>query len=285
MRTLKLGSTGPYVELLQSILKKLNFYFGAIDGIFGIQTQLSVQRFQKANNIKVDGVVGVDTWNALMPYINGYITYTIQKGDTFYKIAQKYESTVDALIFANPHVDYENLVIGEQITVPISSVVPTNISYCSDFLNMNIASLKKIYPFLEVTSIGTTVMGRNISVIKFGNGQKEVFYNASIHANEWINSVVIMKFIENLAKSYVNNVSIFGYDPRQLFSMVSLYIVPMINLDGVDLVTGLFSEGTWAYANAKRISANFPDIPFPDGWKANIEGVDLKNYQPFCKVL
>ena len=139
---------------------------------------------------------------------------------------------------------------------------------------MNISSLKTVYPFLEMSTIGTTVMGRNITAIKFGNGPKEVFYNSSIHANEWINSVVIMKFIENLSKSYVNNVNIFGYNPRQLFSMVSLYIVPMINLDGVDLVTGLFTEGSWAYNNAKRIADSFPDIPFPDGWKANIEGID-----------
>ncbi len=274
MNTLKLGSTGPYVELLQSILKKLNFYFGAIDGNFGYQTMSAVQRFQRANGLAPDGIVGNNTWNALMPYIKGYITYTIKKGDTFYKIAQKYGTTVDGLIFANPQTDYENLVIGEQITVPLSSIVPTNISYCSDFLNMNISSLKTVYPFLEMSTIGTTVMGRNITAIKFGNGPKEVFYNSSIHANEWINSVVIMKFIENLSKSYVNNVNIFGYNPRQLFSMVSLYIVPMINLDGVDLVTGLFTEGSWAYNNAKRIADSFPDIPFPDGWKANIEGID-----------
>lgn len=275
METLRLGSTGPYVELLQSILKKLNLYFGAIDGIFGIKTQNAVQRFQRNNNLSADGIVGNNTWNALMPYINGYVNYTIKRGDTFFKIAQDFGTTVDALIFANPKTDYENLVIGEEIIVPIYSVVPTNISYCSDFLNMNIISLKTIYPFLEISTIGTTVLGKNITAIKFGNGPKEIFYNASIHANEWINSVLLMKFLENLSKSYVNNIEIFGYNPRELFNSISLYIVPMINLDGVDLVTGLITEGDWAYTNTKKISSNFPDIPFPNSWKANIEGIDL----------
>lgn len=64
---------------------------------------------------------------------------------------------------------------------------------------------------------------------------------------------------------------IFGQDPRQLFSETSLYLVPMVNPDGVDLVTGLITEGSRAYNQAQTIAANFPDIPFPSGWKANIE--------------
>ena len=285
MNTLRLNSRGPDVELLQSTLQKLGFYTGAIDGILGFQTFTAVQNFQKAFGLSVDGIVGTNTWNALMPYINGNATYTIKEGDTLDKIAKKYSTTIDAIIYANPQIDANKLQIGEELIVPFGNVVPTNISYTSQILNMNISALKTIYPFLDVTAIGTSVLGRRIQSIKFGNGKREVLYCASTHANEWITSPLLMKFLENLSKSYVNNLNIFGVNARKLYDNVSLYIVPMVNPDGVDLVTGLLSESSWAYANAKRISSNFPDIPFPSGWKANIEGVDLKIYQPVRKGL
>ena len=271
METLRLNSTGPTVELLQSTLKALKFYNSAIDGIFGIRTQTSVINYQKTKGLNADGIVGPITWNSLMPYINGYFTYKIKSGDSFYRISQDFDTTIDALIFANPQTDYNNLVIDEEIIIPIGSIVQTDISYTSEVLELNINSFKKVYPFLEFETIGRTVLRKPITSIKFGKGPKEIFYNAAIHANEWITSPLLMKFLENLCKSYVNKQLIFGTDPNKLFEEISLYIVPMINLDGVDLVTGLLEPGSFGYNNAQKISFNFPDIPFPSGWKANIE--------------
>ena len=164
-------------------------------------------------------------------------------------------------------------------------IVNTNTYYSSDVLTRNIYELLRTYPFLNIQIVGNSVLGKPIYVIKLGRGTKHVFYSASIHANEWITSPLLMKFVEDFCIAYVNNQNLYGYSIRNLFNSASIYIMPMVNPDGVNLVTGNLSTNSPYYINAKNISNKFPDIPFPDGWKANIKGVDLKNFQPLRKVL
>ena len=84
-----------------------------------------------------------------------------------------------------------------------------------------------------------------------------------------------MKFIEDYSIAYTNNTSLYGIRIRDLFLSTSIYIMPMVNPDGVDLVTGFYPTYSSIYRSFQAIAQNFPDIPFPDGWKANFNGVDL----------
>lgn len=64
---LRVGSQGTDVTELQSTLKLLGYYAGAVNGVFEESTGQAVKRFQAAAGISADGVVGSETWNRLFP--------------------------------------------------------------------------------------------------------------------------------------------------------------------------------------------------------------------------
>lgn len=280
MDTLRFGSRGAQVEYLQLALQRAGYRDLAVDGIFGARTRDAVRDFQQRNGLFPDGVVGRLTWNRLMPYLKGYTTYTVRRGDTLYKIAQKFGTDLRRILTANPTVDPQNLQIGSVVYVPYDfALVPTNVQYSYILLTLLTEGLAVRYPFLKTGSFGQSVMGKNLVYIRIGTGAKEVFYNAAHHANEWLTTPVLLKFTEDYADAFSQGGSIGGTPANTLFRNYSLYLAPMVDPDGVDLVTGVLSSGGY-YNQAVRISEQYPQVSFPSGWKANIAGVDLNLQYP-----
>ena len=154
-------------------------------------------------------------------------------------------------------------------------IVNTKEPYTYERLQEDLKKLKDKYSFLQIETIGESIQKRAIQSVRIGTGQNEVMYSASIHANEYITTNVLMKFIEDFCEAYTKDIDIFEHNPKMIFNTSSIYIVPMLNPDGVDLVTGNIKEGTEDYNHYKEIANQFPSISFPSGWKANYNGVDL----------
>lgn len=278
METLILGSTGPNVKLIQSLLNRIGYNAGPVDGQFGPQTRQAVIAFQRNNGLVADGIVGPATWALFDKLLTGYDTYVIRSGDTLYTIARRYYTSTNAILTANPGINPESLRIGQQIIVPYGiDIVFTDIDYTYEIMERQIRGLRVRYPFIAVGSIGNSVMGKNLHYVRLGRGSNQVSYNASHHANEWITTPVLMKFIENFAKAYSTGGRIRGYSTVEIWNYSSIYLIPMVNPDGVNLVTYWPNYPSAAYRQAAQL--NTTGRPLPSVWKANIRGVDLNlNY-------
>ena len=159
------------------------------------------------------------------------------------------------------------------------SIVQTDIPMTSQRCIDTILKITETYPFCRSEELTTTAFGRPIHTLVIGNGPRKVIYSAAHHANEWITTPVLLKFAEELAEAIQTGGQLFSTDARTLAENTTIYLVPMVDPDGVDLVTGAIEPGTVQYETARTLADRYPAISFPSGWKANLLGVDLNlNY-------
>jgi len=157
----------------------------------------------------------------------------------------------------------------------VNTAVPITSAACDQMIR----ALVEKYPFCRTELLTATAFQRPVRTLVIGNGPRKVIFSAAHHANEWITSLVLLKYAEELAEAIQNQTQFYGRDAQAIRDRVTIYMVPMVNPDGVDLVTGAITPVDIQYDLAQRISQDFPQIPFPDGWKANLLGVDLNlNY-------
>lgn len=158
----------------------------------------------------------------------------------------------------------------------VNTTVPMTPALCV----RTIENITSRYRFCRSELLSRTAFGRPIRTLVIGNGPRKVLYSASHHANEWITTPVLLKFVEDFAQAIESGGQIGGVDAAELRNAATIYTVPMVDPDGVALVTGEIAQGDPQYVMAQAIAAPFPAIPFPDGWKANLLGVDLNLQYP-----
>ena len=160
------------------------------------------------------------------------------------------------------------------------AIVKTDVPMTYELCTRIIQELAEAYPIFRVQELTQTAFGRSVWAVEVGEGDRHVLYSAAHHANEWITTPVLLKFMEQLAQAYTAGGTIYGVPAATILKAATIHLVPMVNPDGVDLVTGAIEPGSFPWNMARDLAENYPDIPFPDGWKANLMGVDLNLQYP-----
>lgn len=112
-------------------------------------------------------------------------------------------------------------------------------------LETALAWFRMEYPKLPLFSIGRSVEGRQLYALKLGQGRRRIFFNGAHHGMEWLTAKLLVQFAQELAAGQ--------HQAEALLSACTLYLVPMVNPDGVER------------------SKTVPD------WQANARGVDLNH--------
>ena len=139
--------------------------------------------------------------------------------------------------------------------------------------------LRRQFPFVYVKTLTRTAFGRSVYALQFGSGSRKLLITAGHHANETITSDAVWQWLFTFCNALLDGEAVCGAEARELYHNAMVYLVPLVNPDGADLAAGVCAPGSPEYRAAADIAAQYPDIPFPSGWKANLRGVDLNlNY-------
>jgi g-D-glutamyl-meso-diaminopimelate peptidase len=211
--------------------------------------------------------------NGIEVQIPGYIVQQESRLDIdFAEIALQYHLPIDGIVLLNQDGQ-------KPFSVPVrvmNPVIVTDKPYEYQSLLDDLDVLSCQYPFIKVESVGKSVLGKELLEVRIGQGEKIIHYNGSFHANEWITTAVLMKWLNDFLLAVTNDRTLCGMDCMPYYRDMSISIVPMVNPDGVDLVLK-GEEAAEGKVDVLKINNGNPAFY---AWKANIRGVDLNNQYP-----
>ncbi len=130
------------------------------------------------------------------------------------------------------------------------------------------------YPFLSVTSIGQTVLGKSIPMLSIGKGKKTVLYVGGQDGSESGSAAVLLRYVNELCEYISSDARIYNCSAAYLSLTRTINVIPMLNPDGTDIaLNGLSDEHI-----TKRICEERGiDISDTSCWQGNARGVVLRN--------
>lgn len=204
--------------------------------------------------------------------------YELKRGDNLEKLAQGFKISLFSLKISNSEI-MSSKRVRSGVTLKIPEAGPDIVdpsSYTHDKMLNDMVTLKERFPFIDMATAGKTVLGKIIPALRIGKGHQTILCNGSHHAREWITTPLLMKFAETYCSHLISGEPLFDYNLQNLYLKSTIWLVPMVNPDGVNLCIKGISEDNLYYSDIIDINNGSTDFSL---WKANIRGVDLnRNY-------
>ncbi|MBY0008970.1 M14 family metallopeptidase [Paenibacillus typhae] len=251
----------------------------------------TVSRIAARHGLTPEHVIQGNPWAGKQPYLYpGQVLflpsaprkrYSVQVGDDAGSIAALFGVDTAELERLNPGVTTGRYCSpGKVLVIPQSasgSIVAVNGEYGPVQADEDVRLLTQKYPFITSSSIGRSVLGKPLQLLRIGSGPRHLHVNAALHANEWLTSPCLMSFIEQYAEAYATGRDWNGHDPAQWYRDWTVLAVPMANPDGVELVQeGVLPDHPY-YTELMKWNCGRRSFRH---WKANIRGVDLGDQFP-----
>lgn len=135
-----------------------------------------------------------------------------------------------------------------------------------------IDTLAKRYSDLKVATCGKSFLGKEIYSLVLGDGNKNTLYVGGTHGLEWITSLLLLRFCEDLLFLKQTGGEMSGYGIAEILKNRRLVVIPELNPDGIEIsLNGISACGEYKNENFKACGGDF------GSWSANAHGVDINH--------
>lgn len=135
-------------------------------------------------------------------------------------------------------------------------------------------TLADTYSFLTLSYIGTSILDRSIPILHIGSGKRRVLYVGAHHGMEWITSLILTQFCEELCEVIREKQRVYGIYPCDLLDGYTLSVLPMLNPDGVEYQIHGVGQDNPLRERLLEMNGGSEDF---SAWQANARGVDLNH--------
>ena len=136
----------------------------------------------------------------------------------------------------------------------------------------NINSLGRAFPFLRIGLLGHSLCRRRIYALRLGRAPNPIVIAAGFHAQEWITTLVLLRFAQCVCACAQNRSELCGTDIGSAISRREIIFVPCVNPDGIEIaLNGAATAGCYSPLVSEVCAGDL------SSWNANARGVDMNH--------